>query len=62
MESGLKLWGIMTATAIVFSDDAPTTVKAAARLAKVTFGDTIQICSGAADHVEIQAAYNAMPA
>lgn len=59
MESGLKLWGLMTASAIVLSNDSPTLVKAAARLAKVVFGDRIQICDGVNDHVEIQAALDA---
>ncbi|GAI74095.1 unnamed protein product, partial [marine sediment metagenome] len=44
MDSGLKLWGIMTASAIVLSNDNPVLVKAAARLAKVVFGSRIQIC------------------
>lgn len=59
MPSGLKLWGIMTATAIVLSDDSPTLVKVAARLAKVVFHDRIQICDGADDELEAIAAYGA---
>jgi hypothetical protein len=56
MDSGLKLWGILSASAIVLLDDSPTLVKAAARLAKVVFGDRIQICDSVDDEVEIQAA------
>lgn len=62
MESGLKLWGLLTTSAIVLSNDSPTLVKAAARLAKVAFGSRIQICDGTDDHVEIQAAIDALPA
>ena len=62
MDSGLKLWGIMTASAIVLASDSPTLVKAAARLAKVVFGDLIQICDNSDDDVEIQAAIDACDA
>lgn len=62
MDSGLKLWGIMTATAIVLPNESPTLVKVAARLAKVVFGNRIQICNGANDEVEIQAAIDALSA
>jgi len=61
MDSGLKLWGIMTTTAIVLSNESPTLVKFAARLAKVVFGDRIQICDGDADQVEIMAGLNVLP-
>jgi len=59
MDSGLKLSGIMACSAIVISNDAPTLVKTAARLAKVVFGARIQICDGIADDVEINAAITA---
>lgn len=53
MESGLKLWGIMTASAIVLANDCPTLVKAAARLAKIVFRDRVQICDGTSDEDQI---------
>lgn len=61
MDAGLKLWGIMTATVMVLSNDSPTLVKAAARLAKVVFHDRIQICDGVDDNVQELAALNALP-
>ena len=60
MDSGLKLWGILGNSAIVLSNNSPTLVKAAARLAKVVFHDRIQICDGVDDQVEIQAALDAL--
>lgn len=61
MDSGIKLWGVLSATAIVVSNDSPALVKAAARLAKIVFGARIQICDGTDDHVQIQAAIDALP-
>ena len=52
MESGLKLWGILGASALVLSNDTPATLKAAAMLARVVFGGRIQICNGTNDHLE----------
>lgn len=59
MDSGLKLWGIMSSSAIVLPNSSPTLVKVAARLAKVVFGDRIQICDNVLDNVEILAAITA---
>ncbi len=61
MDSGLKLWGIFTATAIVLSNDCPTLVKAAAKLAKIVFGNRIQICGATANQVEMMAAFDTLP-
>lgn len=60
MDGGLKLWGVMTASAIVLPNGAPALVKAAARLAKIVFGARIQICDGTDDDVQKQAALDAI--
>jgi len=60
--NGISFMGLITSTALVVSNDAPTAVKVAARLAKVVFGDRIQICDGDNDQVQINAALNALPA
>jgi len=60
--NGISFMGLITSTALVISNDAPTAVKVAARLAKVVFGNRIQICDGTDDQVEIQAAIDALPA
>jgi parallel beta-helix repeat protein len=52
----------MTASAVVISNDAPAVVKAVARVSKVALGNRIQICDGVDDHVQIQAALDALPA
>ncbi|MBW2673757.1 MAG: right-handed parallel beta-helix repeat-containing protein [Deltaproteobacteria bacterium] len=58
--AGLSM--VITATAVVVPADSPTLIKAAARVAKVLFGGRIQVCDGTDDHVEIQAAFDALPA
>ena len=52
----------ITASAVVISSDAPAVAKAVARVAKVALGNRIQICDGVNDHIEIQAALDALPA
>ena len=61
MDSGLKLWGIMSSSAIVLSSECPTLVKFAARLARVVFGNRIQVCDGVADEGEINTAIDSLP-
>jgi len=51
-----------TATALVVASDAPPALIAAAMEAKDRLGDLIQICDGIDDHLEIQAAIDALPA
>jgi len=58
--NAIAFHGILGTTALVVSNDAPTEVKVAARLAKVVFGNRIQICDGTNDHVQIQAAIDAV--
>jgi len=60
--NGISFMGLITSTALVVSNGALTAVKVAARLAKVVFGDRIQICNGIDDHLKIQAAISALPA
>jgi len=50
-----------TATALVVASDASPALIAAAREAKDRLGDLIQICDGVDDHLEIQAAIDALP-
>jgi len=52
----------MTASAVVISNDAPAVVKAVARVAKAALGGRLQVCDGVNDHVEVQAALDALPA
>ncbi len=60
-EAAAKLAEI-TPSVLVVPNNAPAIIKAAALMAKVVFGDRIQICDGVNDHVEIQAALDALPA
>jgi hypothetical protein len=53
---------LLSASAIVIANDAPTAVKNAAIQAKQLWGDLVQICDGVDDQVEIQAAIDALPA
>jgi len=64
MPKGLQaipFMGLLSSSALVVSNDAPEAVKVGARLAKLVFGGRIQICTGANDNVEIQAAIDALP-
>ncbi len=53
---------LLGSTSIVLSNDAPGLVKWAARMAKFFFNARVQICDGTDDHLEIQAALDALPA
>jgi len=53
---------LLGSTAIVLSNDAPSTVKVAAKVAKRFFGDRIQICDGVEDREEFMAAIDSLPA
>jgi len=50
-----------TATALVVASNAPPALIVAAMEAKDRLGDLIQICAGADDHLEIKAAFGALP-
>src|SRR4030042_6134308 len=61
-DSGLKLFGPPSYTGLVVPSGAPVLVKAVAPLAKIVYGERIQICTGVNDHLAVQAALDAMPA
>jgi len=59
----MKTLGIFqSSSALVLSNETSGIMKAVARVAKVALRDRIQICDGADDHMEIQAALDALPA
>ena len=57
---GLTFWGVAGVNALVVASDSPTLVKKAAGLAKVVYGDRIQICTGTNDEVKVQAAIDSL--
>lgn len=60
--NGIFFHGLLKSTVLIVSNDAPAAVKIAAMLARIFFGDRIQICNGVNDHLEIQAGVDALPA
>jgi len=65
-DSEIRNWLIkpllLSSTAIVISNDVSARVKQQAQSARRLWGDLVQICDGADDQAEINAAINALPA
>ena len=53
------LWG---ATAVVVASDTSAAIRRTAMSMKASMGELVQICDGVDDHIEIQAALDALPA
>ena len=51
---------LLTSSGLVVSNDCPSRVKTAAKIAKYVYGSRIQVCDGVDDDVQIQAANDAI--